>query len=271
MNKAVIKSAFAVALLAGSSMALAGPSDKVVYSSTLIQTVNTAPPVSLPFIGPVSGPAAAQNLWNAAQTPLSNALGAQQISGARYQQSSSAPTNSDTATATQTAKFTLTGTVDKDCSFYSGSNNGQQAINLGTIGVRTGNNDNVTIAFNQNGAINANVNTSTAGCNTQNQITITKGNGASGLLNAAAIAYDTNQFTNKIPYSVKATWQGVALGAPTTGTQQTLTATTDDSFKAVQVGAWRSAFNLDVNAPVQPLGLIAGTYSDTITVELKAL
>lgn len=271
MKKAVIKSAVAVALLAGSSMAFAGPSDKVVYSSPIIQAVNTAPPVSLPFIGPVSGPAAAQNTWDAAQTPLSNALGLQQVSGARYQQSSTTQGDTEAATATQTAKFTLSGTVNPDCSFYSASNNGQQAINLGTIGVRTGNNDNVTVAFNQVDAINANVNTSTAGCNTQNQITITKGNGASGLLNAAAVAYDTNQFTNKIPYSVKATWQGVALGAPTIGTQQTLTAAANDSFKAVQVGAWRSAFNLDVNAPVQSKGLIAGTYSDTITVELKAL
>ena len=108
MKKAVIKSAVAVALLAGSSMALAGPSDKVVYSSGLIQAVNTAPPASI-FGIPVSGPAAAQNLWNAAQTPLSNALGAQQISGARYQQSSTAQGDTEAATATQTAKFSLSG------------------------------------------------------------------------------------------------------------------------------------------------------------------
>ncbi|AMK18314.1 MULTISPECIES: hypothetical protein [Sphingobium] len=265
MNKAVIKSAFAVALLAGSSMALAGPSDKVVYGNTLnlgiFGTINANIGISTNNVGGELLAGLADGVRNG--LPVN-------ARGARYEQSSDVNGNTEAATATQTAKFTLSGTVDKDCSFYSGGQQ-TQAINLGTIGVRTGNNDNVTIAFNQNGAINANVNTSTAGCNTQNQITITKGNGASGLLNAAAIAYDTNQFTNKIPYSVKATWQGVALGAPTTGTQQTLTATTDDSFKAVQVGAWRSAFNLDVNAPVQPLGLIAGTYSDTITVELKAL
>lgn len=258
--KAVIKSAVAVALLAGSSMALAGPSDKVVYSGFLgypnNATINTNT-----FGGQIAAAVA-----DGARSLLPSA-----VQGARYEQSSDVQGNTEAATATQTAKFTLSGTVDKDCSFYSGSNNGQQAINLGTIGVRTGNNDNVTVAFNQNGAINANVNSSTAGCNTQNQITITKGNGAAGLLNAAAIAYDTNQFTNAIPYSVKASWQGVALGAPTAGTAQTLTAATTDSFKAVQVGAWRSAFNLDVTAPVQSKGLIAGTYSDTVTVELKAL
>ena len=265
MKKAIIKSAFAVAMLAGSSMALAGPSDKVVYGGYVtVPFLGTFPTNTTINTNTFLGQGAA-----ALADGLRNALPAD-IRGARYEQSSDVQGNTEAATATQTAKFTLTGTVDKDCSFYTGGQS-TQAINLGTIGVRTGNNDNVTVAFNQTSAINANINSSTAGCNTQNQITITKGNGAAGLLNAAAIAYDNNQFTNKIPYSVVAKWQGVALGGAAAGSPQTLTAATTDSFKAVQVGAWRSSFNLDVNAPVQSKGLIAGAYSDTVTVELRAL
>jgi hypothetical protein len=200
---------------------------------------------------------------------IRNALPAD-LRGARYEQESTVAGNSETATPTVTASFSLSGNVTPDCSFYSGGSS-TQSINLGTIGVQTGNNVNNSLAFDQVGPINAHINTSTAGCNTQNQVTITKSNGAAGLLNSAAIAYDTAQFTNSIPYSVAATFTGVGLGTPGAGTLQTLTAATTDGFKAAQYGAWRSEFDMVVNAPAPSLGLIAGTYSDTLTVELKAL
>ncbi|SCW92145.1 hypothetical protein SAMN02927924_04132 [Sphingobium faniae] len=261
MKKAVIKSAVAVALLASSSMALAGPSDKVVYGASFGSvTADIAIPTT--NFGGQFVVGVADGIRNALPSDLR---------GARYEQKSTTVGNvGGPASDVSTAKFTLSGSVDKDCSFYSGGEANQQ-INLGTIGIRTGNNDNVTAAFDQTGAITAKISTSTAGCNTQNQITITKGNGADGLRNDAPGAFDDAQFTNKIPYSLTAAWTGVPLGGAATGTPQDLTATTTDSFKAVQVGAWRSAFTLDVNAPVQPLGLVAGTYKDTITVELRAL
>jgi hypothetical protein len=252
-------------MVLGSTAAMAGPSDKVVYGATFGPVTINAP-VNQHNQFPGNAIVGTADFLNG----LAGFFGGPDAMAARYEQESTVTGNTETATPTVSVAFSLSGTVDKDCSFYSGGAS-TQAINLGTIGVQTGNNVNSSLAFDQAGPINAHINTSTAGCNTQNQVTITKANGAAGLLNTAAIAYDTAQFTNKIPYSVVATWTGVGLGVPAAGTTQTLTAATTDAFKAVQVGAWRSSFDMNVNAPVPALGLIAGTYADTITVELKAL
>lgn len=269
-KKMLLGAATALSMVVGSTAAFAGPSDKVVYGAN-IGGYNANIPIATNTtvgqaivngfnIGPFHVPGT---------DDIRNALPADQ-QGSRYEQNSTVAGNTENASPTVSAKFTLSGTVDKDCSYYTGGNSAQ-TINLGTIGVQTGNNVNNTLAFDQVSPITANINSSTAGCNTQNQITITKTNGVAGLLNTAAISYDQNQFTNAIPYSVTAKWTGVALGAPVAGTPQTLVAAETDSFKAVQVGAWRSELDLAVNAPAPGKGLIAGTYSDTITVELKAL
>ncbi len=259
-KKMILKGAIAaIAIVGGAATALAGPSDKVVYGNGPVPIV-----LSIPQHNQFPG-----NLAVGAADFVRNLLPADQR-GARYEQESNTQGNTETATPTVQASFSLSGTVDKDCSFYSGGVS-NQAINLGTIGIRTGNNDNSTAMFDQTAPIAVHINTSSAGCNTQNQITITKGNGASGLLNNAVVAYDSNAFTKNIPYEVKADWTGVPLGPVAPGGAMTLTAATTDSFKAVQVGAWRSAFDININAPVPALGLIAGTYNDTVTVELKAL
>lgn len=253
-KKMLLGAATALSMVVGSTAAMAGPSDKVVFGNVLgNQTYN------LPSQAIGAGIAAGIR-----------ALAPDALKGAVYAQASTVAGNTETATPTVSTAFSLEGTVSKDCSFYTGGTSAQ-AIQLGTIGVTTGNNVNTNIAFNQVSDINVAINTTTAGCNTNNQITITKGNGVAGLLNSAATSYDSNQFTNKIPYSVKAAWVGVGLVGPATGGNLSLTAATTDSFKAVTVGAWRSALDLTINAPTQSKGLIAGTYSDTVTVELKAV
>lgn len=190
--------------------------------------------------------------------------------GSRYQQSSSTTANTETASTTVVNSFTLTGSVTKDCSFYGGGQTGH-TINLGTIGVRTGNDDNVSIAFNQRDAVTSNVNSATAGCNTNNTVTITKTNGSDGLKNFTPGSYDSNQFTDRIPYAVNASWTGVATGSTAAGTTQSLAVASNQGTNVLTGGAWRSAFNMDVNAPAQSKGLVAGTYSDTITVTLAAI
>ncbi|BCA63082.1 hypothetical protein HMP09_2316 [Sphingomonas sp. HMP9] len=190
--------------------------------------------------------------------------------GSRYRQSSSTTANTETASTTVANSFTLTGVVTKDCSFYGGGQTGH-TINLGVIGVRTGNNDNVSIAFNQRDAVTANVNSATAGCNTDNIVTIAKANGSDGLKNFTPGSYDSNQFTDRIPYAVNASWTGVAAGSTAAGTTQNLAVAFNQGTNALTGGAWRSAFNMDVNAPSQSKGLVAGTYSDTITVTLAVI
>lgn len=197
------------------------------------------------------------------------------LSGSRFHQDSSSPDNVGTADASANANkqtFTLTGTVNKDCSFYGG---GQSAhtINLNTIGIRTQSTDNVSQAFNQAHDITANFNTATAGCNTNNTVEISTQNHGK-LLNSQPGAYDQTQFTANIPYSLNATWQGVDAGAGNgTAHQQQIKWDAGAAGAGTGTktgGAWRSAFNMDIVAPAQSLGLVSGTYEDTITVTLAA-
>ncbi len=193
--------------------------------------------------------------------------------GSRFASSSSAPDNVGTADASADANkqtFALTGSVNKDCSFYGGGTS-SHTIALNTIGIRTNSTDNVSQAFNQAGDITANFNTATAGCNTKNTVSITTAHGGK-LLNGSPGDYDNGQFTDNIPYGLTATWSGVSdTGAGQTPSTQTIAWTPGQAVPAPKTGgAWRSSFNMDIIAPAQTKGLVAGTYEDTITVTLAA-
>ena len=198
---------------------------------------------------------------------------ARKASGTRFHQHATAPNDVGTADASANANkqtFTLTGTVNKDCSFYGGGSSAH-TIALNTIGIRTQSSDNVSQAFNQAQDISANFNTATAGCNTKNTVEIsTAHNGR--LTNGQPGAYDNTQFTAEIPYGLNATWTGVdtGVGAGTATTQQIKWDAGQPGAGSKTGGAWRSAFNVDIVAPAQPKGLVAGTYEDTITVTLAA-
>lgn len=191
--------------------------------------------------------------------------------GTRYTAFADAPSDSETATPTVDVVFTLSGSVNKDCSFYSGNNAGARNIDFGVIGVRTGNNENVNSAFEMVGPAVADIDTLTAGCNFNNEVVITKNN-AAGMVNAAAGGYDTDEFQANIPYSVNASWTGVALNTVAAGTAQSLNVSTTQLTGTRQQGAWRSNMAIDIVAPaITNKGLVAGTYSGTTTLTLRAL
>lgn len=191
--------------------------------------------------------------------------------GTRYTAFADAPSDSETATPTVNVVFTLGGTVNRDCSFYSGNSTAARTIDFGVIGVRTGNNENVNSAFEMVGPAVAAIDTLTAGCNTNNVVEINK-NDIRGLVNANPGGYDTDEFQANIPYSVNASWTGVALNAQTAGTPQSLNVPTTGNAGSLQQGAWRSNMDIDIVAPaVTNKGLVAGTYSGTTTLTLRAL
>lgn len=195
----------------------------------------------------------------------------QQVFGTRYTAQADAPADSETATPTVDVEFTLTGSVNKDCSFYSGNNAGARNIDFGVIGVRTGNNENVNNAFEMVGAAEAEIETLTAGCNFNNEVEIVK-NDVNGMVNSAAGGYDTDEFQANIPYSVTANWTGVALNAVTAGSAQSLEVDEGELSDIVQQGAWRSDMSIDIVAPaITAKGLVAGNYSGTTTLTLRAL
>lgn len=191
--------------------------------------------------------------------------------GTRYIAVADAPSDSETATPTVTTTFNLSGSVNKDCSFYAGNNSSATNIDFGVIGVRTGNNENVNSAFEMVGPAAAEINTLTAGCNFNNEVEIVKSD-VNGLVNSAAGGYDTDEFQANIPYSVTASWTGVALNAVTPGTGQSLAVPTNGLSGVKQQGAWRSAMDINFVAPaITNKGLVAGNYTGSTTLTLRAL
>ncbi len=268
-KKMLLGAATALSMVVGSTAALAGPSDKVVYGIGIgPYSANVAINTSTP-----AGQAIVNAPWIGTDA-LRSYLPAD-LQGARYEQDSTVAGNTDGNQTSVTAKFTLNGSVSKDCSFYAGdattdtSGAFNQTINLGTIGIQTGNNVNSTLAFDQVGPINANINTSTAGCNTNNTVTVAKLNGSAGLLNSAPGSYDSNQFTDRIPYTIQANWTGIGSGVGA-GTPQNITVALNDDWENKSQGAWRSSFDLAITAPAPTKGLVAGNYSDAVIVSLAA-
>lgn len=223
------------------------------------------------FGGTITNP---QNIGNPFLRALATAAGEGAVAlqiGTRYTAQADAPSDSQTATPTVNVAFNLSGSVNKDCSFYSGNNDGARNIDFGVIGVRTGNNENVNNAFEMVGNAEAQIDTLTAGCNFNNEVEIVK-NDVNGMVNSAAGGYDTDEFQANIPYSVTASWTGVALNATTAGSAQSLVVDTSELSDLRQQGAWRSAMSIDIVAPaITSKGLVAGTYSGTTTLTLRAL
>jgi hypothetical protein len=219
--------------------------------------------------GPVS-PLTNPNTFLEGLGALANELALGSV-GTRYTAFADAPSDSETATPTVNVVFSLSGTVNRDCSFYAGNTNSARTIDFGVIGVRTGNNENVNSAFEMVGPAAAAIDTLTAGCNTNNSVEISK-NDIRGLVNANPGGYDTDEFQANIPYQVTASWTGVALNAQTTGTPQSVNVPTSGNAAQKQQGAWRSNMDIDIVAPaVTNKGLVAGAYTGTTTLTLRAL
>lgn len=191
--------------------------------------------------------------------------------GTRYSAEASAPADSEVATPVVNVAFSLSGTVNQDCSFFAGNNDAARQIDFGVIGVRTGDNENVNQAFEMVGPATAEIESLTAGCNFNNEVEIVKDN-VDGMVNAAAGGYDTDEFQANIPYSVTASWTGVPLNAVTNGSAQSLNVDTDTLSGTLQQGAWRSSMGIDIVAPaISDRGLVAGSYEGTTTLTLRAL
>ncbi|ASD27570.1 spore coat protein U domain-containing protein [Brevundimonas diminuta] len=199
---------------------------------------------------------------------LSTFLGGEEVAS-WISASGSVANNIGTAGNAQ-ASFTLRGEVSQDCSFYSGNIN--TVLNFGQIGINTLDNGGVDDAFDMVSAANASIETNTAGCNTRNEVRITKANGVAGMKSNYAGAFDGAQFQANLPYKVDATWTGVPAGAGSaTASTQTLTVDTTEAGDLKVQGAWKSHFNVNINVPVPSRSLVSGTYQDTLTIELAAI
>jgi hypothetical protein len=233
MKKTISVIALSAFALASSSVAMAA-GHSALLSNQSPYGVYASPPANQPFFGPGGG-----------------------------------QVTDDTTTATPTVinTFTLTGTVAKDCSFFSGATQTHQ-INLGAIGVKNGNSESAATAFTQAAPFNFDIQTTSAGCNFDNTVTLAKS--ANGLVNTAPGGYDSSEFTANIPYKATVGVQkAVNAGATGTGIYHAFVVDVAQNTGNMHLGAWRSLLTLNVNAPAQTLGLVAGTYSDTMTLTLS--
>lgn len=192
--------------------------------------------------------------------------------GTRYTVQATGSDDSEQATPTVDVQFAMSGKVSKDCSFYSGNNytTNVRDIDLGVIGVKTGDNENVGQAFEMTGNIDVDIQTLTAGCNFNNRVTIEK-DSVKGLVNTAPGSYDTDEFRANIPYTVSASWQGVPRGGPAAGSTQNLSVGDNSKSGFLLQGAWRSQMDINITAAaLSDKGLVAGTYEGTTTLTLSA-
>ncbi len=166
--------------------------------------------------------------------------------------------------------FLITGTVPRDCSFFTGG--ASTTINLGNIGIVNASNVAVGNAFAMAGPAVGQAQTSTAGCNFNNTVSITKLNGAAGLQNAAFSGFDTNQFQKNLPYELTASFTATNnTESGSAGTAQSLVVGANAANIVREFGAWRSQFTLDVVVPVpSDRALVAGEYTDSVVVSFMA-
>ena len=181
----------------------------------------------------------------------------------------------DEAATSVDARFTLRGTVSKVCALggvdlEGGGLANDGLINMGTIGIEAGDDTAVSSQFEMTGPIEIDINSPTGGCNYNNRVTVTK-NHVDGLRNLNPGNYDSAQFRTNIPYSAAFKFIGVETGQGT-GSATHVTASTSQVSATKTFGAWRSAWELDIDAPrVTDKGLVGGTYEGVVTVLVEII
>ncbi len=182
------------------------------------------------------------------------------------------PGNVGNANSSETADFTITGNVSQACVLGAGGD--LNDINFGTIGIYADATSTVENVFTSVGPANSHTRTNLAGCNTANTMTVTKSNGVNGLVNTSAAigGYNGNVFQANIPYSIAVAYTAGGVGSltPQASISQFQVASGADT-NSKSNAAWKSgtSFRIDLTDPTK--ALVAGSYSDTVTVVLAAL
>lgn len=180
--------------------------------------------------------------------------------------------NTGTPQTTASATFSIEGDVAPAC--ILGANGGLNNIDFGTFGIYADGTSSVESAFTSVAARNGNSSTNLAGCNTANTVKIKKTNPA-GLQNLAGGAggYDATQFQAILPYKVSAVYEAPEPGNTALISSLgkfSVTETDPDGENSRSHGAWKSSAGFRVDIPIPAKALVAGTYTDTVTVTLEA-
>ncbi|PZU56737.1 MAG: hypothetical protein DI552_09040 [Brevundimonas sp.] len=168
------------------------------------------------------------------------------------------------------ATFTLKGTVSTDCAYYSGNNN-TETFEFGQLGIYAGDETGPAAAFTMVAPAALTIQTNLAGCNTNNSVTLSRA--TADLQNGNSSGFDQAVFQDTLPYRVTARYTGSAYntGNGTPGVQRNLVMETGTVNATENNGAWKSPMSLDVVIPVTTRALLAGEYSGSFTLEIKAI
>ncbi|HEX3917690.1 MAG TPA: hypothetical protein VHW60_10160 [Caulobacteraceae bacterium] len=161
---------------------------------------------------------------------------------------------------TTNVPFALSGSVASSC-LMSFASTSVPVGNNGVIPIDTNAADTSTY-FHMTDANDYGLEAGFAGCNTASTVSVVKTNGANGLETNNTSAFDKSVLQNNLPYSVQFGFDHGANGDPVTVSAAGATITNQPAFSG--------SANISVVIPQATLGLVSGTYTDTVTVTLTA-
>jgi hypothetical protein len=163
-------------------------------------------------------------------------------------------------TTNPTQAFNVTGSVAAAC--VLGAFNGSASLGTITVDLTPGDSNlfKITTPINTVGP------TAAGGCNDGVTVGLTKS--AQGLTTTPdGTGYDATVFQANIPYAVTVLWSGPSRGGATTTTQQ-LTTGVNQQINTAVGGAFISNINSVISVPATSKAVLAGTYTDTVGVQL---
>lgn len=172
------------------------------------------------------------------------------LAGSAFAQSTTAPTQT----------FNVTGTVAAAC--VLGAFNGSAAVGPITVDLTPGDANlfKITQPIIKVGP------TAQGGCNDGVTVGVTKS--ALGMTTQPdGSGYDPAVFQANIPYSVAVLWSGPSSGQSNTTTQQVVVAS-NQQIAIGTGGAFISPINSVISIPATSKAVLAGTYTDTVGVQL---
>ena len=209
----------------------------------------------------------------AAVALIAGSASAQAVTESSYMNPANAGDSGTTATSL-TATFLISASISPSC--VLGNGDGDLAdVDFGTLGIYGDASNGIDNAFEMVDAnSNGNSSTNIAGCNTANTLTLEKTNLLQGLLNAesAASGFDPSVFQDNIPYSLSAVYVAGSPGQEgVSASGGKFTVDTTEAFDSRENNAWRSGLGIKVEIPATAKALVAGTYTDTVTVKIAVL
>ena len=172
------------------------------------------------------------------------------------------------------ATFLISASISPSCVLGNGDDE-LADVNFGNLGIYGDASNGVDNAFEMvDTNSNGNSSTNIAGCNTANTLSLEKTNGIEGLLNAdsAASGFDPNVFQDNIPYSLSAVYVAGNVGQEgISSSGGKFVVDTTEGSDSRENNAWRSNLGIRVDIPAAAKALVAGTYTDTVTVSIAVL